>query len=47
LEVAIPPLHFSKKKRGRLESKAEIFMSTGVTNEQMMQDLDQFVPETY
>ena len=45
LEVAIPPLHFSKKKRGRLESKVETFTSTEVTNEQLMQDLDKFVPE--
>ena len=45
LEVPIPPLHFSQKKRGKLDSKVEIFGSFGITVDEILKDLDEYVPK--
>ena len=44
LEVKIPPLHFGKKRRGRLGDKVEIFGNFGTTLSETLKNLDEFVP---
>ena len=45
MEVKIPPLHFGKKNRGRLGDKVKVFGSFGVSAEETLKLLDEFVPK--
>ena len=45
LEVKIPPLHFGKKNRGRLGDKVKVFGSFGISAEETLKLLDEFVPK--